>query len=341
MLHWNRTFRNWKLAFAVGSCLAACPPVVLAQGPSPVILEVDLDNYVQYWNDLPDPTKLVTEASQTATSPKTFMQNVQVADIVAVNGQPARGTYVARTQFMNYRPAPTPGQNIADITRAGGPSSEAYEILQPDGTPIGTIMGQALVNGTAPPGSPTAMTLTNGVVLGGTGAFLGVRGQCGIETVTTNPRNASQTEDPSLRRVYGGGKMRMILYLFPMSQPNILTTTAGPAVVHSSDFTPVTAANPAKAGEILSLFATDLGPVRPGVDPGKPFPVSPLAVVNSPVGVAVNGAAAEVIGAAGYPGSTNGYQVNFRVPSDAVHGTASLRLSSAWIPSAAVSIAVQ
>lgn len=341
MLFRHIVFWNWKFLFAAGACLSAWPHLGIAQAPTPVILEVDLENYVQYWNDLPDPTRLVSETGQTTTSPRTFMQNVQVADIVAVNGQPAKGTYVARTQFMNYRPVPNPGQTIADILRAGGPSAETYEILQADGTPVGTIMGQALVNGTVPPGSPLAMTLTNGAVLGGTGAFLGVRGQCGIETVTTNPRNASQTEDPSLRRVYGGGKMRMMLYLIPTSRPSISTTTAGPAVVHSSDFTQITVANPAKAGEILSLFATDLGPVRPGVEPGKPFPTSPLAVVNSPVDVTVNGAAAEVIGAAGYPGATNGYQVNFRVPPDAAHGTASLKLSAAWISSSAVSIPIQ
>src|SRR5689334_13113239 len=140
MLSRHIIFRNWKFLFAVGSCLAAWPHLGLAQALPPVILEVDLENYVQYWNDLPDPTKLVTDPSQTTTSPRTFMQNVQVADIVAVNGRPAKGTYVARTQFMNYRPAPAPGQSIADILRAGGPSAETYEILQSDGTPIGTIM---------------------------------------------------------------------------------------------------------------------------------------------------------------------------------------------------------
>jgi uncharacterized protein (TIGR03437 family) len=63
--------------------------------------------------------------------------------------------------------------------------------------------------------------------------------------------------------------------------------------------------------------------------------------VNSPVEVAVNGATAEIIGAAGYPGATNGYQVNFRVPPVAMHGTASLQLSAAWVTSSAVSIAIQ
>ena len=41
---------------------------------------------------------------------------------------------------------------------------------------------------------------------------------------------------------------------------------------------------------------------------------SPVAEVNSPVQVIVNGKVAQVIGAVGYPGAVDGYQVNFRVP---------------------------
>ena len=118
-------------------------------------------------------------------------------------------------------------------------------------------------------------------------------------------------------------------------------TGTEPAVVHSSDFSLVTAAKPAKAGEILSLFATGLGPVRADVSPGKPFPTSPLALVNSPVEVIVNGESVEVIAAVGLPGSVGGYQVNFRVPSGISPGMATLQVIAAWIPSSAVSIAIE
>jgi uncharacterized protein (TIGR03437 family) len=95
------------------------------------------------------------------------------------------------------------------------------------------------------------------------------------------------------------------------------------------------------AGEILSLFATGLGPTRTSLTPGQAFPSSPLAVVNSPLDVTVNGKSAEVLGAVGYPGAVDGYQVNFRVPPDTGVGTATLQISSAWIPGAPVTIAVQ
>ena len=119
------------------------------------------------------------------------------------------------------------------------------------------------------------------------------------------------------------------------------TTAGGPAIVHSSDFSLVSASKPAAAGEILSLFATGLGPTRASLTPGQPFPASPLAVVNSPIDVTVNEKSAEVLGAVDSPGAADGYQVNFRVPPGTAAGTATIQISSAWIPGAPVTIAVQ
>jgi uncharacterized protein (TIGR03437 family) len=148
-------------------------------------------------------------------------------------------------------------------------------------------------------------------------------------------------EDPANRRINGGGTIRFFLHVIPLTTPQIATTAGGPAVTHAGDFTLVTASKPAAAGEILSLFATGLGPTNPGVDPGQPFPSSPAAAVNSPVDVTVNGKPAEVLGAVGYPGAVDGYQVNFRVPPDAAKGVAAIQVSAAWVASTAVNIPVQ
>ena len=158
---------------------------------------------------------------------------------------------------------------------------------------------------------------------------------------TIAARAASITEDPANRRRNGGGRVRFVLQVIPMSVPQIMSTTNGPAVTHCADFTLVTAAKPAAAGENLCLFATGLGPTRPGVDPGQPFPSSPLALVNSPVQVTVNGNNAQVIGAAGYPGAVDGYQVNFQVPSGATKGPGSVQVSAAWIAGPSVNIPIQ
>src|SRR5258708_5768747 len=67
---------------------------------------------------------------------------------------------------------------------------------------------------------------------------------------------------------------------------------------------------------------------------------SPLAAVNSPVGVAVNGKSAELLAAVGYPGAVDGYQVNFRVPPDTPKGTATIQLNAAWIAGPTMSLAI-
>lgn len=79
----------------------------------------------------------------------------------------------------------------------------------------------------------------------------------------------------------------------------------------------------------------------PEVDPGLPFPSSPLAYVNLPLTVTVNGEAAEVLAAVSYPGAVDGYQVNFQVPPDAAKGVAGVQVIAAWIPGPAVNISIQ
>jgi uncharacterized protein (TIGR03437 family) len=186
----------------------------------------------------------------------------------------------------------------------------------------------------------------NLAIVGGTGAFLGARGQTGnaaqgLGSAQIPVRIASITEDPANRRLNGGGHVVFTLYVIPMEQPQIVLTAGGPAITHSNDFSLVSASKPAAAGEILSLFATGLGPTLPGAAPGQPFPSSPPAAVNSPVAVTVNGKNAQVLGAVGYPGATDGYQVNFQMPPDTAKGTATILVSAAWIAGTNVSIPVQ
>jgi uncharacterized protein (TIGR03437 family) len=148
-------------------------------------------------------------------------------------------------------------------------------------------------------------------------------------------------EDPANRRTNGGGAFPLIIHVIPMYVPQIVATPNGPAVTHSSDFTLVNASKPAAAGEVLSLFATGLGPTIPGIDPGQPFPSSPPSAVNSPVQVSVNSQPAEVLGAVGLPGTVDGYQVNFRVPANTAKGVTTIQVSAAWISGPSVSMMLQ
>jgi uncharacterized protein (TIGR03437 family) len=333
-----------KPLFAITVCALACWNAAQAQGTSsPVILQVDVENIVNYVDDVSDPSKLATAGSvSTPTTPLNFYTGLTLGDIVAVNGQSAKGAFVGHSRQINLRPAPTPGQAVSDVTRTVA-ADQYFEILNSDGTPVGTIMISALAGtGPAPPGAPLAVNQGNNAIVGGTGAFLGARGQAGqaMTAQTVANRVASMSEDPSNRRKGTGGKSRFLLTFVPMFVPQIVATATGPAIVHATDFSLVTATKPAKAAEILSLFATGLGPTQPGVDPGQPFPSAPPAV-NSPVQVIVNGSPAQVLAAVGYPGSVDGYQVNFQVPPGVVPGMATIQVSAAWIPGPAVSIPVQ
>ncbi len=70
-------------------------------------------------------------------------------------------------------------------------------------------------------------------------------------------------------------------------------TTSRPEIVSvlHSDFTPVSASSPARAGETLVVSASGLGPTRPGIAPEQPFPDSPVQESHFPLVVTFNRAA--------------------------------------------------
>jgi hypothetical protein len=319
--------------------IASCR-FMLAQTP-PTILLVDVENLVQYQADTPDVSKFATNPDPTpSVNFREFSVATVLGDIVAVNGRPAKGLYASRARAIATSPSAKPGdgqfgQAFGDVQRAAI-REEVMEILNTDGTPIGSVMTLGLSGGAPPPGAPAAQTGANFAIVGGTGAFVGVRGTSGAAQGPRNTpgRAASMAEDPANRRINGGGIIRRVLTLFPMSVPQILD------VSHAGDSTAVSAANPAKGEEILSLSGTGLGPCAK-VDPGEPFPQNPAARVNSPLEVTVNGKTAEVISAVGSPGAVDRYQVKFRVPSGTENGTATIQVTAAWIASTPVSIAVQ
>ena len=108
------------LAMAVLLMAASC-----TQGRGQVtpatILEIDVENYVTYFEDTSDLSKFATDPNRTtAVVPRNFNFGVQLADIVAVNGQPAKGTLTRNTRSLSLTTAPNLGQAIADTVPAFG-----------------------------------------------------------------------------------------------------------------------------------------------------------------------------------------------------------------------------
>ena len=206
----------------------------LAHGQSPLqtTLVVDLQNVVEYQDDNGEPAKFATNTNLTPSNTfKNFGVVTLIGDIVAVNGQPAKGTYIGRSRGLVMSPAPSPGGAIADVTRTAL-REHTFEILQSDGTAVGTIMSLGFSGGSPPPGAPST-DKANWAIIGGTGAFLGARGTVG--GTGGSGRAASMSEDPANRRINGGKALSFLLHVIPMSVPQIVPTTAGPAVAHSVD----------------------------------------------------------------------------------------------------------
>jgi hypothetical protein len=312
----------------------------MAQTPQPAILTIEMQNVVQYDESFTNPQKNGTSTAMEAqiAAPVTFYPGTFVADIVAVNGTKAKGATVARIFWVGLNTNPSGSQGIADVNRFQA-MDILLEIQQADGTSVGTIVLTGVTGGIPPVGAPKSGVTGNFAVTGGTGAFLGARGQAA--TIMNTHRATSTFENPINRRTFLSGIWNMVIQLIPMTTPEVVLTSAGPAIVHSSGYSPVTAAKPAHPGEVLTLLASGLGPTRPGVDPGQAFPDGPAQVASSPIDVLVNGKPGDFLFAGGYPNTVNSYQVNFRIPGDTAPGTAEIQLRAAWVAGTAVKIRVQ
>src|SRR5437016_6199225 len=92
--------------------------------------------------------------------------------------------YVYSPVILN--PDPNPGQGMADIVRTAV-SDYLVEIQQADGSFVGNIHTLGLSGGTGPAGGPLG---GNHSIAGGTGAYVGVRGQMANITLGPPPRTA-------------------------------------------------------------------------------------------------------------------------------------------------------
>src|SRR6185295_13520229 len=149
----------------------------------------------------------------------------------------------------------------------------------------------------------------------GSGIFFGIHGQQTAVQAVTATRRASMTEDPSLRRSIGGGYLIHTFHVAPSFPPALTAFPDGsPAVFHDS-FLPVTASNPARAGEQLIVQAVNLGFTTPAVNPGVAFSNSPYNVITGPVDAVLSGQALETRNQLGWPTLVNTYRVDFTVPN--------------------------
>ncbi len=188
--------------------------IAWAQAPAATILTIEMENVVQYQENFASPTKngSSTVLEPQITSPATFFPGTFIADIVAINGRKTKGTTVARIFWVGLNSNPSGSQAIADVTRFQA-MDIVLEIQQADGTAIGTIALTGVTGGAPPLGAPKAGVTGNFAVVGGTGAFLGARGQAA--TIMNNHRATSTLENPINRRTFSSGLWKLAVQLIP------------------------------------------------------------------------------------------------------------------------------
>ena len=100
--------RTLHTFFVAALYLATCRPA-LAQAP--VVLQIDIENLVEYQTDTMDTSRYGTNPDITPSAGiLRFAPAIAIGDIVAVNGEPAKGTFVGRPWDLTSRTELTPGR---------------------------------------------------------------------------------------------------------------------------------------------------------------------------------------------------------------------------------------
>ena len=96
--------------------------------------------------------------------------------------------------------------------------------------------------------------------------------------------------------------------------------TAVPAVVRASNNEFVSATNPVRAGDVLTIYATGLGRTTPEVPSGTPAPEDELSSTSIPATVKLGGVPADVMFAGLTPGQIGIYQINVQIGGNIAAG---------------------
>ncbi len=118
------------------------------------------------------------------------------------------------------------------------------------------------------------------------------------------------------------------------------TGSGAGAIEHGLTGQVVTDANPAAAGEIVSVYGTGLGAVNPPGVTGAAGPIPPAETVLQAQAY-VAGAPAQVTYAGLAPGYAGLYQINVQIPAGTPSGTQNLQVSAGGAISNAVTVAIR
>jgi hypothetical protein len=115
----------------------------------------------------------------------------------------------------------------------------------------------------------------------------------------------------------------------------------GRAQICHQDWSLVTRDRPAHPGEQVMVKAMDLGETVPRLSPGQTFPQQPLAEVVADIKVLVNGTPAATGTKVGWPGETNLYRLDLRIPENTPRGLSWIDLSTNGVRGPAIEFPVR
>jgi uncharacterized protein (TIGR03437 family) len=157
-----------------------------------------------------------------------------------------------------------------------------------------------------------------------------------LQSVSPTQINAiipySAPSDGSLMEVKVSNIANSALVYSDVTAPGVFTSPPGGigigAMLHNQDSTPVTASNPAVAGEYVQIYCTGLGAVTPPVATGAAAPSNPVSIANNSVAVYIDGVAAPVVFAGLAPSFAGLYQINIRIPAGLASGNHTLEVTT-------------
>ncbi len=114
-------------------------------------------------------------------------------------------------------------------------------------------------------------------------------------------------------------------------QPGVAQFPDGTVIAQISGTTNlISATNPAKPGQSLTIYLAGMGPTNPSVATGQPAPAQALPVTNQPT-VTLDGQNVAIQYAGLTPTGVGLYQINFTVPSNARSGNLDLAISQSGV----------
>ena len=119
------------------------------------------------------------------------------------------------------------------------------------------------------------------------------------------------------------GEANGVLYTLPLSNysPGVFEAGTAAAAALDASFRLITAANPAKRGQAIQIYANGLGPVSNQPATGEPASSAKLSQTTTTPVVTIGGQPAQVLFSGLAPGFPGLYQLNVIVPAGRTSGS--------------------